>query len=313
MNIDSKIFVAGHTGLVGSALLRALAAYPNIQTASHTSLDLTKRDAVLNFFSKKQPEYVFLAAAKVGGILYNDTSPVNFLDENCRIQLNVLYAAAKFNIKKLLFLGSSCIYPKDCPQPIKEESILAGKLEPTNDAYAIAKLSGIIGCRSYNRQLGTNFVAAMPANLYGQNDNFDLTNSHVLPALIRKIHNAKCTHAPTLTLWGSGKPRREFLHVDDLARALIHIMHNYTPASPALEDIVINIGTGRDISIAQLANLISSIIGYEGKIIWDISKPDGTLKKVLCVDKLMSLRWHPIISLKSGIEMTYKWFLENKI
>jgi GDP-L-fucose synthase len=312
MDKNAKIYVAGHRGLVGSAIMRSLKSrgFTNLIFRTHKELDLTNQAAVEKFFQKEKPEYVFLAAAKVGGILANSTYPADFIYQNLQIQNNVIHNAYQTKVKKLLFLGSSCIYPKHAPQPIKEEYLLTGLLEPTNEAYAIAKITGIKMCKYYNQQYQTNFIAVMPTNLYGPNDNFDLKTSHVLPALIRKFHEAKIKNAPQVILWGTGSPKREFLHVDDLARACIFLMENYNAA-----DIgeFVNIGTGKDISIKELAEIIKEIIGFKGVIKWDTTKPDGTPRKLLDVTSLYNLGWRPKISLKTGIKNTYKWFFQQKI
>lgn len=304
MNKDSKIFVAGHRGLVGSALVRTLekAGYHNLVLRTHAELDLLDQNAVRAFFSKESPEYVFLAAAKVGGIMANKTYPADFIRENLAVELNVIDAAYRNEVKKLLFLGSSCIYPRLCPQPIKEEYLLTGELEPTNKAYALAKIAGIVMCESYNKQYGTNFISVMPTNLYGINDNFDLENSHVLPAMIRKFHEAKTIGASSVTLWGTGVAQREFLHVDDLASACLFLMNTYNDSS------IVNIGTGEDLSIKNLAEQIQNVVGYNGTIVWDTTKPDGTPRKLLDVSKLHTLGWHHKISLKEGLETTYEWY-----
>jgi len=304
----AKVYVAGHQGLVGSAILRKLTSegYSNIVTRSFQELDLRDQTAVNEFFKKEQPEYVFLAAAKVGGILANNTYPVDFLRDNLLIQTNVIDAAYRYGSRKLLFLGSSCIYPKFAPQPIKEEYLLTGELEPTNEPYAIAKIAGIKLCQAYNRQYGTNFISVMPTNLYGPGDNFDLETSHVIPALIRKFHESKIKGKDQVVVWGSGKPFREFLHVDDLADACLFLMHNYNSSE------IINIGTGKDLSIAELAYLIKDIIEYDGNIIFDTSKPDGTPRKLLDVSKLFNMGWKPKISLEEGIRSTYSWYQEHQ-
>ncbi len=304
MNSKSKVYVAGHRGLVGSAIVRSLwkEGYKNLILKTRQELDLTDQKAVAKFFAKEQPEYVFLAAAKVGGILANNSFPADFIRDNLLIQTNIIDQSYKNKVKKLLFLGSSCIYPRDCPQPIKEEYLLTGLLEPTNEPYAIAKIAGIKMCQSYNRQYGTNFISAMPTNLYGLNDNFDLNNSHVIPALIRKFHKAKETKATEVTVWGSGKPKREFLYVDDLASACLFLMKNYDNSE------IINVGTGEDLSIKELVALISKTIGYNGKIIWDKSKPDGTPRKLLAVDKINQLDWKYSVPLTMGIKLTYRDF-----
>jgi GDP-L-fucose synthase len=301
MDYRSRIFVAGHKGLVGSALVRNLraAGYCDIITRTRCELDLRHEAAVRQFFQHERPEYVFHAAARVGGILANETYPVEFLTENVVVQNNVMLAAHDTGVRKFLFLGSSCIYPKMCPQPIREDYFLSGPLEPTNRAYALAKIAGIELCRALRSQYGADYIAVMPTNLYGPNDNFDLKSSHVLPALIRKAHAARETGAPTLTVWGTGTPRREFLHADDLADACVFLMNNYS------SDQIINIGTGQDISIADLSQLIADIVGYTGKICFDTSKPDGTPRKVLDVSRLDALGWKPRIAMADGICKVY--------
>lgn len=307
MNKDSKIFIAGHRGLVGSAILRCLQSqgYNNLLLKTHKELDLELQKDVEDFFERVRPDYAFMAAAKVGGILANNTYPADFIYNNLIIQTNVIHAAYKFAVKKLIFLGSSCIYPKFAPQPMKEEYLLTGKLEPTNEPYAVAKIAGIIMCQSYNRQYGTNFISVMPTNLYGPNDNFDLNSSHVLPAMTRKFHDAKMHRKGAVTLWGTGSPKREFLHVDDLADACVFLMNNYN------ESEIINIGAGEDITIKELAEMIKKVVSYEGEIIWDTSKPDGTPRKLLDVSKLKALGWKPKIGLDVGIKSTYEWYLSN--
>ena len=308
MNKDSKIFVAGHQGLVGSALIRALehAGHHNFIVRTRKELDLLDRSAVQSFFEKEKPEYVFLAAAKVGGIMANKTYPADFIRENLAIELNVIDAAHKNNTKKLLFLGSSCIYPKLAAQPISESELLTGPLEETNRAYAVAKIAGIVMCQSYNAQHGTDFISVMPTNLYGPNDNFDLETSHVLPALLRKFHEAKKASAPSITLWGTGSAKREFLHVDDLADACLFLMNSYDGNDP------VNIGTGEDLSIKELSERIQGIIGYQGNILWDVSKPDGTPRKLLNVSKLHTFGWRHKISLEEGLRTTYEWYCANR-
>ena len=358
MDKNSKIYIAGHTGLVGSALFRRLEAdgYSNLIVHRHSDLDLTKQAQVEAFFQSKRPEHVFLAAAKVGGIMANNNYPAEFIYNNLAIQVNVIHTAWKFGVKRLLFLGSSCIYPKSCPQPMKEEYLLTGPLEPTNEPYAIAKITGIKMCQSYNRQYGTQFLSVMPTNLYGPNDNFDLETSHVLPALIRKFHLANLSgqgdwdaiqkdeqkygkipddiklflgiesvdqglqpttlnFIPKVLLWGTGNPRREFLHVDDLAEACIFISklnegdfnrfcgHNQTP--------LINIGYGKDMMIKELAGIVSEIVGYKGDVIWKKDEPDGTPQKLLDISKIKELGWIPNITLKNGIQGVYEWYLKN--
>lgn len=305
MEKDSKIFVAGHRGLVGSALVRALNAqgYTNLVTRTRGQLDLEDSAAVSQFFDEERPEIVFLAAAKVGGIMANSTAPADFIRSNLSIQSNVIDAAYRFGVTKLMFLGSSCIYPREAPQPIREESLLAGPLEPTNEAYAVAKIAGIKMCQAYNKQYGTRFISVMPTNLYGPGDNFDLTTSHVLPALVRKFHEAKVAGAPYTTVWGSGTPRREFLHADDLASACLHVLRTYESSE------IINIGCGEDISIRQAAELIRDVIGFVGEIRFDTSKPDGTPRKLLDISRLRSLGWSPRIPLERGLESYYADFL----
>lgn len=307
MEKDSKIYVAGHKGMVGSALVRILKkqGYSNLILRTHQELDLTKQSQVEEFFKKEKLEYVFLAAAKVGGINANNTYPAEFIYDNLMIETNVIHSAYKYQTKKLLFLGSSCIYPKFAKQPIKEEYLLSGPLEPTNEAYAIAKIAGIELCKFYRRQYGCDFISAMPTNLYGINDNFDLETSHVLPALIRKFHEAKINNEPEVVIWGSGKPRREFLHVDDLADACIHLMNNYS------DELHVNIGTGEDLEINELAELIKRIVGYQGRIVHDESMPDGTPRKLLNVDLLSSTGWQYKIPLEEGLKMVYNWYKNN--
>lgn len=307
MNLDAKIYVAGHRGLVGSAIVRGLTAkgYSNLVFRTSQQLDLTKRDQVDLFFMDEQPEYVFLAAAKVGGIVANNEYPADFIRDNLMIQTNVIDAAYQNGVKKLLFLGSTCIYPKLAAQPMREDSLLTGELEPTNEPYAIAKIAGIKMCQSYNRQYGTDFISIMPTNLYGPNDNFDLNSSHVLPALIRKFHEAKLNHAPTVEVWGTGTPKREFLYSDDLADAAIYLMNVYSG-----NDLV-NIGMGKDISIKELAEKIGRTVGYEGEIVFNTSKPDGAPRKLVDVSRLTSLGWEAQIPLDKGLESAYQWFLEH--
>ena len=309
MEKNSKIYLAGHRGLVGSAISRKLRAegYNNLVLKTKDELDLMDQSAVALFFKKTKPEYVFLAAAKVGGILANNTYPAQFIYENLQIQNNIIHQSYLNGVKKLLFLGSSCIYPRECPQPIKEEYLLTGPLEPTNEPYALAKIAGLKMCQSYNRQYGTNFISVMPTNLYGPNDNFDLDDSHVLPALIRKFHEGKINSSPTVVVWGTGSPKREFLHIDDLADACVFLMNNYNDSE------IINIGTGVDITIKKLAELIKNIIDYKGEINWDTTKLDGTPRKLLDVSKVESLGWRHKIGLETGIKMTYEWYLKNKV
>jgi len=308
MKQQSKIYVAGHRGLVGSAIIRNLISkgYQNIITRTHSELDLTDQIATGDFFAKEKPDYVFLAAAKVGGIYANNTYPAEFIFQNLMIQTNVINSAYLSNVKKLAFLGSSCIYPKFASQPMSESELLTGKLEPTNDAYAIAKIAGIKMCKAYNKQYGTNYISLMPTNLYGLGDNYHLENSHVIPAMIRKIHEAKAQQKEFVNLWGTGKPFREFLYSEDMADACVYLMENIN-ADETGE--IINIGTGQDISIHELARLVSEVIGYEGKVIFDVSKPDGTPKKLLNIEKLTQLGWKHKTALKEGIEHSYKDFL----
>ncbi|MDI6716131.1 MAG: GDP-L-fucose synthase [Actinomycetota bacterium] len=309
MRSNSKIYVAGHRGLVGSAIVRKLEAegYTNLILRTSSELDLTDGPAVKAFFEAEKPEYVFLAAAKVGGIWANSHYPADFIYNNLAIQVNVIHNAYLYGVKKLLFLGSSCIYPKYAPQPMKEEYLLTGSLEPTNEPYAVAKIAGIKMCQAYNRQYGTNFISVMPTNLYGPNDNFDLENSHVLPALIRKFHEAKVKGLPSVSVWGTGSPRREFLYVDDLADACLFLMKHYDDSE------LINIGVGEDLTIKELALLIKEIVGFEGKIEFDASKPDGMARKLLDVSKINSLGWKAKVDLRQGIEATYRWYCENKV
>lgn len=307
MEKNSKIFVAGHRGLVGSAIVRALQkdGFNNLVLKTKSELDLTSQQAVNVFFEKEKPEYVFLSAAKVGGIMANKTYPAEFIYQNLAIETNIINAAKNNGVKKLLFLGSSCIYPRMCPQPIKEEYLLTSELEPTNKAYALAKIAGIVMCQSYHEQYGSNFISLMPTNLYGTGDNFDLNNSHVLPAMIRKFHEAKKKNEPSVTLWGTGTVMREFLHVDDLAAACLYLMQNYN------EPDVVNVGTGEDVTIKELAEKIQNVVGYSGTINWDTSKPDGTPRKLLDVSKLHNLGWKHSISLDEGLTSTYEWYKEN--
>ena len=304
---SEKIFLAGHRGMVGSALVRRLEAegFKNLLTRDRSKLDLASESAVAKFFTEERPTIVIVAAAKVGGIKANNDFPVEFLLDNLLIQNNVIRYAYESGVRKLLFLGSSCIYPKFAPQPIPETSLLDGPLEPTNEAYAIAKIAGIKLCQAYNREYGANFISAMPTNLYGPNDNFDLETSHVLPALLRKAHEAKTRKDKKLIVWGTGKPRREFLHVDDLASACLLLLEKYD--SPE----IINVGCGEDVSIRELAELICDVVGFNGELAWDTSKPDGTPRKLLDVTKLRELGWKPAITLRNGVASTYEWFLAN--
>ena len=302
MNLDSRIFVAGHNGMVGSAIVRKLEqlGYTNIITMQRSKLNLLDQSEVDNFFRKIGPEYVFLAAAKVGGIKANRDMKADFIYENLMIQTNIIKSSYVYDVKKLIFLGSSCIYPKFCEQPIKEEYLMTGELESTNDAYAVAKIAGIKMCQSYNEQYGTNFISVMPTNLYGPNDNYDLNNSHVLPAMIRKFHEAKIEGKESVEIWGTGTPKREFLYVDDLADACVFLMNNYSGSE------IVNIGTGQDVTIAELAVGISKVVGYEGGIHFNTNMPDGTPRKLLDVSKLEEIGWKYSTSLKEGIEKTYR-------
>lgn len=304
MEKTAKIYIAGHRGLVGGAIKRRLEqlGYTNIIGRTHAELDLLNQAAVAKFFQTERPEYVFMAAAKVGGIYANNTYPADFIYNNIEIQNNIVYAAFQTKVKKLLFLGSSCIYPKLCPQPIKEEYLLTGALEPTNEAYAIAKIAGIKLCQAFNKQYGANYISVMPTNLYGPGDNFDLKNSHVLPALIRKFYEAKQQQAPTVALWGTGTPRREFLYVEDLADAVVYLMQQYDGSE------ILNIGTGQDVTISELGNIVKDIVGYEGEIVYDNTKPDGTPQKLLDVSRINALGWVAKTSLSEGIKKTLAWY-----
>ncbi len=310
----SRIFVAGHRGLVGSAIVRRLEAdgCKNLILRTHQELDLTDQSAVRSFFAQERPEIVVLAAAKVGGILANSTYPGEFIYENLMIQSNIIHRSQKTGVQRLLFLGSSCIYPKLAPQPMKEEYLLSGPLEPTNDAYAVAKIAGIKMCESYNQQFGTSYLSVMPTNLYGPGDNFDLENSHVLPALIRKVHEAKTGGNNEVVVWGTGSPRREFLHVDDMAAACVNLLGlpdtKYRDLVMQLKPCLINIGTGRDITIKDLAELVKEIVGFAGQIVFDSGKPDGTPQKLLDVSRMGRLGWKARISLRDGIADTYEWY-----
>ena len=307
MEQNKKIYVAGHQGLVGSAIVGKLRAFghTNIIMRASKELDLRSPADVGSFFEKERPDYVFLAAAKVGGIMANSAYPAEFIYDNLMIQTNVINNSYVYGVKKLLFLGSSCIYPKFAPQPIKEEYLLDGKLEPTHEPYAIAKIAGIKMCQSYNRQYGTNFISVMPTNLYGPNDNFNLETSHVLPALLRKFHEAKLNKEPFVEIWGTGNPRREFLYIEDLANACVFLMKNYN------EDEVINVGVGKDISIKELSLLIREVVGYSGELKFNTSRPDGTPQKLLDVSKLTELGWEAKTSLELGIRKTYQWYTES--
>ncbi len=306
MEKESKIYVAGHRGMVGSAIVRKLTSlgYTNLLTRTSAELDLRNQQQVADFFDIEKPEYVFLAAAKVGGIVANNTYRADFLYENLAIQNNIIHGSYLNKVKKLMFLGSSCIYPKLAPQPLKESYLLSGYLEPTNEPYAIAKIAGIKMCEAYRAQYGCNFISVMPTNLYGTNDNYDLVNSHVLPAMIRKFHEAKEKSASEMSLWGTGSPMREFLHADDLAEACLFLMENYN------ESELVNIGTGEDVTIKNLAALVKQIVGFQGEIMWDTSKPDGTPRKLMDVSKLHGLGWHHKIALEDGIKLAYQDFLK---
>lgn len=307
MNIDSKIFVAGHRGLVGSAIVRRLTdgGHKRVLVRTRKELDLCRREEVERFFEEERPNFVFLAAAKVGGIWANDTYPADFIRENLLIQTNVIEAAHKNGVQKLLFLGSSCIYPKLAPQPIREDALLTGPLEPTNQAYAVAKIAGIEMARAYRQQYGFSTICLMPTNLYGPNDNFSPETSHVLPALLRRFHEAKVASLPEVAVWGSGQPRREFLHVDDLADACVFLMDRYDG------DGLVNVGVGEDLSIRELAELLCKVVGYKGRLRFDPSKPDGTPRKLLDVSRINSLGWKAKISLREGLEQTYAWYLRH--
>ncbi len=308
MKKTSKIYVAGHNGLVGSAIVRLLnkKGYKNLVLKTRKELDLMDQKKVAEFFKKENPEYVFLAAAKVGGILANNTYPASFIYENLIIQNNIIHSAYISQVKKLLFLGSSCIYPRMAPQPIKEKYLLTSEPEPTNKAYVIAKIAGITMCQSYNKQYGTNFISVMPTNLYGPNDNFDPVTSHVFPALIQRFHEAREKNNKEIVIWGTGSPKREFLHVDDLADACLFLMQNYN------ESEIVNIGTGADLSIKSLVEKIKKVSGYSGKIVWDKSKPDGTPRKLLDVSKLHKLGWKHKINIDDGIKKTYEWYKDSQ-
>lgn len=305
MNLDSKIYIAGHRGMVGSAIVRRLASagYSNLLTRTHAELDLTNQATVALFLDHEKPDYIFLAAAKVGGIHANNTYRAEFIYQNLMMEANIIHAAWQAGVQRLLFLGSSCIYPRDCPQPIKEEYLLTGPLEQTNEPYAIAKIAGIKLCENYNRQYGTQYVSAMPTNLYGPNDNYDLNSSHVLPALIRKAYEAKVRVDKELVVWGSGKPMREFLYVDDMADACVFLMEN------GISDGVFNVGTGEDVTIRELAETVMSVVGFNGEIVFDASKPDGTPRKLLNVDRMRQLGWEAQTSLRDGIAKAFADFL----
>ena len=305
MKKSSRIYVAGHRGLVGSAIMRKLkdSGYENLVVRTYDELDLVRQKRVEEFFEEERPEYVFLAAAKVGGILANSQFPAEFMYSNLVIETNIIHSSNIHGVKKLLFLGSSCIYPKHCPQPMKEEHLLSGYLEPTNEPYAVAKIAGIKMCQSYNRQYGTRFISVMPTNLYGPGDNFDLKTSHVLPALIRKFHEAKMGGDKSVEVWGTGAPRREFLYVDDLADACLYLMNNYDG------DNIINVGVGRDLSIRELSEMVGEVVGFKGDLRFDHTKPDGTPLKLLDVSKLMALGWQAHTPLAEGIKKAYQWYL----
>ncbi|MBF0186313.1 MAG: GDP-L-fucose synthase [Magnetococcales bacterium] len=308
MDSNARIYVAGHRGLVGSAIVRRFRAegFNTIITRTHSELDLTRQVDVERFFTEERPEYVVLSAAKVGGIHANNTYPADFIGINLMIQSNIIDAAWRNGVEKLLFLGSACVYPKECQQPIKEEYLLTAPLEPTNEPYALAKIAGISLCDSHNRQHGTRFQTVMPNNLYGPNDNFHLENAHVLPALIRKFHDAKLSGAPSVEIWGTGKPRREFLHVDDMADACLFIMKQNTTTK------MLNIGTGSDVTIRELAETVQKVVGFEGALRFDTTRPDGTMKKLLDSSRLHALGWQAKITLQEGVRTTYQWFLENQ-
>ena len=308
MNPESKIYVAGHRGLAGSAIVRALKrkGYNNLITRTHAELDLTDQLAVQAFFAAEQPTHVILAAAKVGGIHANDTYPAEFIRDNLAIQTNVIHSAWQSGVDKLVFLGSSCIYPKFAEQPMREDSLLTGPLEPTNEWYAVAKIAGIKMCQAYRKQYGFDAISLMPTNLYGPGDNFNLENSHVLPALLRKFHEAKLNDDPQVVMWGTGSPKREFLHVDDLGDAVVHLTEHYSDSG------IVNVGVGTDVSIRELAELVKDVVGYEGEIVNDTSKPDGTPRKLMDVSRLSELGWQAKTSLRDGIESTYAWFLANE-
>jgi GDP-L-fucose synthase len=309
MEKNAKIYIAGIYGMVGAAIARSLRAqgYNNLIGHSSKELDLTSQQAVFEFFKAEKPDYVFLAAAKVGGIYANNTYPADFIYSNICIQTNIIHSSYIFRVKKLLFLGSSCIYPKFAEQPMKESCLLTGELEPTNEPYALAKIAGIKMCQAYNRQYRTSFISCMPTNLYGPNDNYDLMNAHVLPALIRKVHEAKINNQPNFVVWGTGKPKREFLYVDDLAEACIFLMNEY------LLNETINVGSGQEVTIMELANTIKEVVGYQGELVFDTSKPDGTPRKLLDVSRLKSMGWAPKYSLKRGIEIAFQDFVSGKV
>lgn len=309
MEKNAKIYIAGIYGMVGSAIARTLRArgYENLIGHSSKELDLTNQDAVFNFFKAEKPDYVFLAAAKVGGIYANNTYPADFIYSNMCIQTNIIHSSYVFRVRKLLFLGSSCIYPKLAQQPMRESALLTGELEPTNEPYALAKIAGIKMCEAYNRQYHTHFISCMPTNLYGPNDNYDIMNAHVLPALIRKVHEAKNSNQKSFTVWGTGAPKREFLYVDDLADACFFLMKEY------LQSETINVGSGQEVSIRQLAELVAEVVGFKGDLVFDHSKPDGTPRKLLDVSRLHEMGWKPKVELRKGIETAYQDFLKNAV
>lgn len=308
MQKNSKIYIAGHRGLVGSAIVRALEkkGYENLIFRTHEELELMDAGAVREFFERERPEYVFLAAARVGGILANNTYPADFIRENLIVQTNVIHESYRSGVKKMLFLGSSCIYPKLAPQPIKEEYFMTGPLEETNSAYAMAKIAGIEMCNSYRRQYGCNFISVMPTNLYGPNDNFSPERAHVLPALMRRFHEAKLAKSPSVEVWGTGSPKREFLHVDDMGDACVFLMETYNDPG------IVNVGTGEDISIKRVAEMVRDVVGYSGEIVWNTTRPEGTPQKLLDVSRVHSLGWHHTIELHDGLAQTYNWFVGNK-
>jgi GDP-L-fucose synthase len=307
MKQNSSIYVAGHRGLVGSAIWRELQrrGFSRLIGRAHAELELCDTVAVDRFYADARPEYVFIAAARVGGILANNTYPAEFIYDNLQVQINLIHGAWKAGVKKLLFLGSSCIYPRHAPQPMKEDQLLTGPLEPTNQWYAIAKIAGIKMCQAYRRQYGSDFICAMPTNMYGINDNFDLNSSHVLPALIRKFHEAKASGSPTVTCWGTGSPRREFLFADDLARACVFLLENYS------DEQILNIGYGNDVTIRELAEIVARIVGYQGEVVWDTTKPDGTPRKLMDSSRLFALGWRPQVDLETGIRLAYADFLKR--
>lgn len=307
MDRQAKIYVAGHTGLVGSAIMRRLKedGYDNLILKNHSELDLTRQADVWKFFEEERPDYVFVAAARVGGVLINDRLPAEFMYENLAITMNVIDTAYRYGVKKLLYMGSSCIYPRMAPQPIKEEYLLTGELEKTNEAYALAKISGIKMCEFYNKQHGTDFISCMPCNAYGPGDNFDPEGSHVVPALIRKFHEAKVKQAAEMVLWGTGKPIREFIYIDDIADAAVFLMDNYSGNE------TVNVGTGTEYSIGELAEMIRQEVGYEGKVVKDLSKPDGTPRKLVDATKIFDMGWRPKVSFEEGLKITYRDFLDN--